>query len=54
MMDIAHQLKGDLELEVFEKNTLGRKFYDQYGFKQIDEKEHEASGEHVLRLKYST
>ena len=53
MMDIAHQLHGDLELEVFEKNTIGREFYKQYGFTQIDEMEHEASGEHVLRLKYT-
>ena len=53
MMDIAHQLHGELELEVFEKNTIGREFYAQYGFTQIDEIEHEASGEHVLRLKYT-
>ena len=53
MMDIAQQLHGDLEVEVFEKNTIGREFYAQYGFKQIDEMEHEASGEHVLRLKYT-
>ena len=53
MMDIAHQLHGDLELEVFEKNTIGREFYKQYGFTQIDKMEHEASGEHVLRLKYT-
>ena len=53
MMDIAHQLHGDLELEVFEKNTIGREFYKQYGFTQIDEMEHEASGEHVLRLQYT-
>lgn len=54
MMDIAHQLHGDLELDVFEKNTIGREFYKQYGFTQIDEMDHEASGEHVLRLKYTT
>ncbi len=53
MMDIAQQLNGDLEVEVFEKNSIGRKFYEQYGFKQIDEMDHEASGEHVLRLKYT-
>lgn len=53
MMDIAQQLHGDLEVEVFEKNTIGREFYDQYGFEKISEMNHEATGEHVLRLKYT-
>jgi len=53
MMDIAQQLHGDLVVEVFEKNTIGREFYDQYGFKQIEEMDHEESGEHMLRFKYT-
>lgn len=30
MMDKAQELHGDLEVEVFEKNSIGRNFYSQY------------------------
>jgi putative acetyltransferase len=40
-----------LEVEVFEKNRIGRSFYDKYGFIQFKEFNHEESGEVVLRLK---
>jgi len=53
MMDKAQELHGDLEVEVFEKNLIGRNFYSQYGFKQIEEKVHEQTGERVLRLKFT-
>ena len=33
MVDKAQELHGDLEVEVFEKNSVGRNFYDKYGFK---------------------
>ena len=33
MMDKAQELHEDLEVEVFEKNSIGRNFYSQYGFK---------------------
>ncbi len=53
MMDKAQELHGDLEVEVFEKNSIGRKFYSQYGFELIEEKIHEPTGEITLSLKYS-
>jgi len=53
MMDKAQELHGDLEVEVFEMNSVGRNFYDQYGFKLIEEKIHEPTGERALRLKYT-
>jgi len=53
MMDKAQELHGDLEVEVFEKNSIGRKFYLQYGFELIKEEIHEPTGEKTLRLKYS-
>jgi len=53
MMDKAQELHGDLEVDVFEKNSIGRKFYSQYGFELIEEKIHEPTGEITLRLKYS-
>jgi putative acetyltransferase len=52
MMDKAQELHGDLEVEVFEKNLIGRNFYVQYGFDLIEEKVHEKTGERVLRLKF--
>lgn len=53
MMDKAQKLHGDLELEVFEKNSIGRKFYSQYGFSLIKEETHEPTGEPVLRLRFT-
>jgi putative acetyltransferase len=32
LMDKARTLHGDLEVEVFSENTIGRKFYSKYGF----------------------
>lgn len=53
MVDKAQELHGDLEVEVFERNSIGHKFYAQYGFKLLEEKIHEQTGERVLRLKFS-
>ena len=53
MMDKAQELHGDLELEVFEKNVIGRRFYDQYGFEPMERKYHEPTGEVMLRLKFT-
>lgn len=41
----------NLEVEVFEKNKIGRSFYNKYGFTLIKEYAHEESGERVLRLR---
>jgi putative acetyltransferase len=54
LMDKARELHGDLEVEVFKENAIGRKFYSQYGFEQLDEKLHEPTGQQVLRLKFTT
>jgi len=53
LMDKAQELHGDLEVEVFEKNSIGRNFYAQYGFKLIEVKVHEQTGERLLRLKFT-
>jgi putative acetyltransferase len=52
LMDKAQQLHEELELEVFKANNLGRRFYARYGFKQIEEKLHDETGDEVLRLKF--
>jgi len=53
LMDKAQELHGDLEVEVFRENTIGRKFYSQYGFEHLEEKLHEPTGQQVLRLKFT-
>jgi len=53
LMDKAQELHGDLEVEVFRENSIGRKFYSQYGFKLLEEKFHEPTGQQVLRLKFT-
>ncbi len=53
MMDKAQELHGDLEVEVFEKNSFGRHFYSQYGFALTEEKIHGPTGEPLLRLKFA-
>ena len=39
-----------LEVEVFEKNVIGRAFYKKYGFEFLKEYTHEESGNKVIRL----
>lgn len=51
LMDHVHTLHGELEVEVFEANTVGRAFYDRYGFALLEEKIHEPTGHPVLRLR---
>ena len=53
LMDKAQELHGELEVEVFEANPIGRKFYSSYGFKPLNEKTHEETGNKVLRLKFT-
>ena len=52
LVDKAQELHGDLVVEVFERNSVGRKFYSQYGFTMVEEKVHEQTGEPVLRLEF--
>ena len=53
MMDKAQELHGNLELEVFKKNTIGLEFYSAYGFELMEEKMHEPTGELLLRLGFN-
>ena len=53
LMDKAQAIHGDLEVEVFKTNSIGRKFYSRYGFEFMEEKLHELTGQQVLRLKFS-
>jgi putative acetyltransferase len=53
LMDKAQELRGDLEVEVFQSNPIGRKFYSRYGFVLLTETIHEETGNKVLRLKFT-
>jgi putative acetyltransferase len=53
LMDKAQALHGNLEVEVFRENAIGRKFYSHYGFELLEKKLHEPTGQQVLRLKFT-
>ncbi|MGR3616710.1 MAG: GNAT family N-acetyltransferase [Paracoccaceae bacterium] len=50
MVEYAVALKGPLEVEVFQKNKVGRRFYDACGFLPLSEEVHEPSGQINCRL----
>ena len=52
LMDDAVARMGTLELDVFVKNDLSRRFYARYGFVAIEERIDDPTGEPVLRLRY--
>ena len=52
LMDKAQEIHGTLEVEVFKANSIGRKFYDFYGFELLAESIHEPTSLSVLRLKF--
>jgi len=53
LMDHARTLHEVLEVEVFEVNAIGRRFYDRYGFTLLEKKHHEPTDQPVLRLQLS-
>ena len=50
LADHAVALHGPLRVEVFEKNAIGRRFYDRYGFVETERYVHEASGEVTIKM----
>lgn len=53
LMNHVAQIYGELEVEVFEKNDIGRAFYDKYGFKMIKNYTHKETNFELLRLKFT-
>ena len=51
LMDKASGLRNTLELDVFEENLIGRRFYRRYGFSKVNEYLHEETGYKMLRLR---
>ena len=37
---------------MFNENAIGRRLYVKYGFEKIEEKQHEPTGQQVLRLRF--
>ena len=50
LVDHARGLRGELEVEVFKDNTLGRSFYSACGFIELSEGLHGETGLAVIRL----
>lgn len=50
LVDHAVGLKGALRVEVFEKNAIGRGFYDRYGFLETGRYTHQPSGEVTIQM----
>lgn len=51
LMNHARALRGELEVEVFRDNTVGRRFYAKYGFEPMLQRVHEPTGLQVVRLR---
>jgi putative acetyltransferase len=51
LMDAARDSRPFLELDVFEANSVGRRFYDAYGFDVIGRHINEVVGQPELRLR---
>ncbi len=53
LVDHAIALNGPMWLEVFEKNLVGRRFYDRYGFVETGRSIHDATGEVLLKVAFN-
>ena len=51
LVNFVNEFHDELKVEVFERNKIGRAFYDKYGFTIIKEFTHDESGEKVLTLR---
>ena len=54
LADHAVALHGALRVEVFEKNVIGRRFYDRYGFVETGLYVHDGSGEETIKISMPT
>jgi len=51
-MDKARSLHQTLELDVFKENSIGRGFYQHYGFIEKSEYFAQEFDQHVIKLEY--
>jgi len=52
LMDTAINIKGDVTVDVFKQNEIGRRFYDGYGFKAVKEYLHEPTGQATITMAF--
>ena len=52
LVNFIKEFHVELEVEVFERNAIGRAFYEKYGFLQIGRYYHTESNNDILRLHY--
>ena len=52
LVNFIKELHPVMEVEVFQKNKIGRSFYNKYGFKEIKQYYHTDSNNEVLRLAF--
>ena len=52
LMDAAASGRDFLDVEVFEKNAIGRAFYKRYGFEELSRSTHEETNEELIRLRW--
>jgi putative acetyltransferase len=53
LMDKARALRGELVVEVFAANAIGRRFYANYGFELVEQRVHAQTGFELCRLRLS-
>ena len=53
LMTKAVREKGALMLDVFKENAIGRRFYREYGFEELHEHIHNATGHPLIRMALS-
>ena len=51
LLEHARELKGELDVDVFEANSIGRAFYKKHGFVQMHRVEEQVDGFDLLRLR---
>lgn len=54
LVTAALQRQPVLELDVFEQNPLGRRFYDRFGFVELSRRHDDYTGQPVIKLRYET
>ncbi len=52
LMDFVSDFHDEMEVEVFERNKVGKAFYDKYGFELLEELVHKETNNRILRLRY--
>ncbi|MGF1698794.1 GNAT family N-acetyltransferase [Photobacterium makurazakiensis] len=53
LMNKAQSLHGNLVVQVFKENSIGRHFYDRYGFEFVEESIWEETGDTLLKLAFT-